>query len=89
MSGPTAMVSELYCKSEENGKIVFVSMNEDFSSEEKLMLSSHFAKPEDPPSVWVYDGRSVNKTSSGEKFGEVSASSRIFINSNLSHDSLL
>ena len=51
MSGPTAIVSELYCRSEEKGKIVFVFMNEDFSSEEKLMLSSHFAKPKEPPSV--------------------------------------
>jgi hypothetical protein len=34
----------------------------------------------------MYDGISVNKTSNGEKIGEVSASSRIFINSNLSLD---
>jgi hypothetical protein len=50
MSGPTAIVSELYCRSEEKGKIVSVFMNEDFSSEEKLMLSQ-FVKPEEPPSV--------------------------------------
>jgi hypothetical protein len=86
MSGPTAIVSELYCRSEEKGKIVFVFMNEDFSSEEKLTLLSQFEKPEEPPSVWVYVGSNVNKTSHGEKFGEVSASSRIFINSNLSLD---
>lgn len=51
MSGPTAIDSDLYRKSEEKGKIVFVFMNEDSSSEEKLTLSLLFGKPEEPPSV--------------------------------------
>jgi hypothetical protein len=64
-------------------------MNEDFSSEEKLMLLAQFVKPGASHCVGVYDGSSVDKTPGREKFSEVSASSRIFINSNLSRDSML
>lgn len=86
LSSSSVIASVLYFKSEEKGRTVSVFTNEDFSPQEKLIVSSEFVKPEMPPSVWMYDGISVNKTSNGEKIGEVSASSRIFINSNLSLD---
>jgi hypothetical protein len=79
----------VYCSAGQKEKIESVFMNRNLLFLEVLIVSSPLEKPTKPPFVWVYDGISVNKTLIGENLGEVSISSRIFINSNLSLNSLL